>query len=170
MLKKTLINNAFAFAMYIMTLGLMFILSFVLLFFPLFIEAQVGLVIGILLYIMCGFFLIPVEKTTYLSVVSVFVIIAAVLAVVYWLAEPGASHYLWMAYFMFNPIARSLLEVLVNPHVPSRLEPIITFLSPLYPAVLFYLGMLLRRLYIKLRKKRKNADEPPHEEAPHDET
>jgi len=141
MLKKTLINNAIVLLAY----GLSTVVAWVGLYaFDRIVKSFIVTFIGIgciaaFLYVLCGFFLLPVEKRSFLSVVSV--IIAIIIAVIIF-ALFGDDGFI---YYVLNPIATPLLAF----DLPEILNIFVFFSSPLYPPLLFYLGMLLRRLIVK---------------------
>lgn len=94
------------------------------------------------LYILCGFFLMPVVKQSFLSVVSVAIILVILLFI---LVMSGSA----LGYFALNPI----VGVLKNFAFFTSAQFVVVMLSPVYPSLLFYLGMLLRRLVMIIMKK-----------------
>jgi len=144
MLKKTLINNAIALFAY----GLSTAAAWVCLYaFSRIINSF--MVIGCIaafLYVLCGFFLRPVTKLSFLSVVSIAIALIILLNIAVRLGERGLD------YYFLNPIAISLLELefdflMSNQHA-------VVLLSSAFPSLLFYLGMILRRLTVARRRSR----------------
>ena len=140
MLKKILINNAIALSVWGLSIvaawGCYYALSR-----PIIPLIAIGC-IAAFLYVLCGFFLMPVKKCSYLSVVSL--PIAMVIALLICVSLDGEG----LNYYLFNPVALALCFGL------GFLEPLYTFfalLSPVYPSLLFYLGMVLKKRIVKRR-------------------
>ena len=95
-------------------------------------------------YVVCGLFLLKlVEKYSFLSVISLPIIILVVsfivIAIRYSQMGGDAAFY----YYAVNPITIFLLGL----NLPAFLQVILTFLSPLIPSLLMWLGMVLRKLF-----------------------
>ena len=138
-LKKTLINNAIALAAYGVSLaaawGIYHIITF-----PIPEKTNpfaVFAAIAALLYVICGFFLIPVEERSYLSVVSVAIAMVIIIVICMSLGEDG------MIYYLLNPFVFLLLSL----ELPF--QGTIYLLSPFLPSLLIYLGMVLRKVVLK---------------------
>ena len=143
MLKKCLINNAIALSMYILSTALLVVV----LSFTEVPEAQYGFLLAIL-YMLGGFFLIPIKKLSFLSVISISVLLISLFVAFYLSTGEGDS---WIVYYVFNPIVFTLDAALWNT-APAFLFTLVVYLSAVLPSLLFYLGMLLRRLIVKAKK------------------
>jgi len=85
----------------------------------------------------------PVKKRSYLSVVSVAIALAVTLLILIRLGDIA------FGYYALNPIAGALWPL--NFSMP--IYGFVFYLSPVYPSLLFYLGMLLRRLVTVIIQK-----------------
>ena len=165
MFKKTLLNNLIVLLAYGLPIALF--LGDLYGVFPirlhLFTYRSIFSLSCMALYILCGFILIPVKKRIFLSVISpmvaiIFVVIAVML--------PSAGVYDGTILYAFNPV----FLLFFAEGTPLGLLSFAFILTPVLPSLLFFLGMLLRRLYIRLKKRGQNADEPPLENISDDET
>jgi len=145
MLKKTLINNVIALSVY----GLLSAVAYCCIRARAFAAFQnVNLLLMVIacfvafFCILCGFFLIPVENHSFLSVVSVTIAIIITFLICAFLDEAG------LIYYILNPIAVPLLAFDL-PGALQIVSAVLALLSPVYPSLLFYLGMVLRRLIVK---------------------
>ena len=119
------------------------------------------LVFIFLAYIACGFFLLKPVKKSFLSVLSVIiaVIIASVCVIIYY--ETWESDMSDMLFVVNPPLSYGILiNSIPMGRVANDVINVITiFLSPLFPSLLMYLGMVLRRCFNRLKgKKEKNCD------------
>ena len=150
MLKKTLINNAIALSAYGVSIAAAWgsLHIYALDAFDRIIpqNANPFLVEGCIaafLYVLCGFFLIPVKKRSYLSVASAAIAIIITLVICMSLGEGG------LIYLVLNPIAGALFGF----DFIQSLQPFVALLSPMFPSLFFYLGMVLRRLTVRRRSR-----------------
>jgi len=100
-------------------------------------------------YVICGFFFLkPVEKLSFLSVVSVAIILILVF-IFFAITASGRSEAYAFSIYYINPImpVSSWLFPSVLNGVSSVVAGILFFLSPLLPSLLLYLGMILRKLF-----------------------
>jgi len=94
-------------------------------------------VICTIVYIICGFFLKPVERFSFLSVLFV---IIALIGVGIFLAVNVNGDATFYNYFYFNPVAMPSLDL------PAIFASVLILLSPAIPSLLMYLGILIRKL------------------------
>jgi len=155
MYKKILMNNLIALLLYVLMSILLMALNMIIiqataafadiLVVPL---IAVPLCVAIIAYIFCGFLLKPVEKLSFLSVVSVTIALTILLIMFMQLGEAGVG------YYFMNPIAWPLLQ-LMQFDIINAFRPFVVFLtvvfylSPVFPSLLFYLGMVLRGRIVK---------------------
>ena len=138
MLKKTLINNAIALSVYWIWIEAAIWNAPYVLARSIAPNANSSIVEGCIaafLYVLCGFCLIPVKKRSFLSAVSVAIVLAAILIILIFLGD------IVLGYYAVNPIADALQYF----DFPMPIRYIVFFLNPVYPSLLFYLGMLLRK-------------------------
>jgi len=143
MIKKIIINNMIVLAVYVLSVYRLSIAasSFSALYRTLAPNTK-ALILGCIaafLYILCGFFLIQVGKRSFLSVVSIAIALVVILIILIMLRDAA------LGYYALNLIANSLQYF----NFPICIEYIVFFLSPVYPSLLFYLGMVLRRLIVR---------------------
>jgi len=147
MLKKTLINNVIALPAYVVATIAAGLVTFLLLeeYYEIFIGG-----IATLFYALCGFLLIPVKKLSFLSVVSVPVALTIMFLICVPMGEEG------MIYAFLIPIGISLAEIerRLGFYYPDNLWLVMVILTHVLPALLFYLGMVLRKL-IRSKKQSK---------------
>jgi len=93
-------------------------------------------------YAVCGVFLKPVEKLSFLSVAFVSVVLA--LALIFSIFSSDVPHAEFI-YFYMNPLAFSV-GILTSSSLPAL------YLSPVFPYLLMYLGIILRK-YLKYNVK-----------------
>jgi hypothetical protein len=155
MLKKTLINNAIVLAIHILSL----VIFAVVLILTEATEEQYVFLLAIL-YTLGGFFLIPVKKRSFLSVISISVVLIGLFVAIDLLSRVDDA-YLWGAYYFFNPTL-FILDDAIGYTAPRVLETLVFSLSTVFPSLLLYLGMVLRRLWRKATER--------EQEAPKDET
>jgi len=141
-LKKTLVNNAIALGGFVLSIAA--VIAF------LFITSRpegsfavvgCGIALFVLLYILCGFFLIPVRKFSFLSVLSVLLIPIIFLLTCILLDEVGT-----MAAFL-APFAFLLSEL--GHSLDYDFPDTVFFLAFAVPSLLMYLGMALRKVIVK---------------------
>jgi hypothetical protein len=144
MLKKILVNNLIALLFHLLSIVLFFETVAMLTS----LRSDEGFVviacITIILYVSCGFILKPVEKLSFLSVVSVAIVLAVILVTCIW---SDADEYGEIVYLYFNPILFPLTEFVFREPKTSTYHWYL--LSPVYPSLLMYLGMVIRRLALK---------------------
>ena len=146
MLKKNLINNAIALLAYgLSSVATLVICSFLL-------DRTENLYIftvciAAFLYVLCGFLLRPAKKLSFLSVVSIPIALIILLLICMQLGEAA------VLYYFLNPIAMPLIDSYL-----LRIPRIVFQISPLYPYLFFYLGILLRKLYSYLKYPRKRRE------------
>ena len=147
MLKKILLNNLIALLVQILSIVLFFaavaLISNLDEFFD---EFFMGFAcIPIPLYVLCGFVLKPVGKLSFLSVVSVAIVLAIILVAC---IRPGAiDGYGEIVYLYFTPFSFPLMFLF-----EKNIGYLIYLLSPVYPSLLMYLGMIIRRLVDRRRQ------------------
>ena len=151
-------NNGIALAVHAL-----FVVVFVLLSFSdVRLEGMTKSIVDIAIYLFCGlayiawgFFLLrPVKKNSFLSVISVIlaVIIAYICVTIHYTWDSGLGGML----FATNPALGSILSVFsfLPDRIFSGIAFILLFLSPLFPSLLIYFGMVLRRFLKKIRLKK----------------
>ena len=152
MLKKILLNNLIALLVHVKSIVLFIVLMLVTetLISPASADVicVVTTCISIILYVLCGFILKPVEKFSFLSVVSVAIVLAVILAAC---IRPGAiDEYGEIVYLYFNPFLFPLTGLFFRE--PKIITYPMFLLSPVYPSLLMYLGMIIRRKTASRRK------------------
>jgi len=96
------------------------------------------LLLPMLLYTVCGFCLKPLRKRTYLSPLSVAVLLAALLLITF------IFGFNLTAYLLANPFLAAV-DGLGTPAVSKALLPI----SPLIPSLLMLAGITLRKRFLR---------------------
>jgi len=145
MLKKTFLNNFFALFSYGLATAVVWICPYILnriipqLENPFILEGC----IATFLYILCGFFLIPVNKLSFLSVVSVPITLIISIFIVIPLVG--------LDYYILHPIAYFLRGL----DFFESIQLVVVLISSAFPSLLFYLGMVLRGLVVKKGDKAK---------------
>jgi hypothetical protein len=157
MLKKILINNAIALLSYvvvsILLLGLYMVITR-----PIAVVDSadaiaallyiVLLCVAILSNILCGFLLKPVGKLSILSAASVAIALTILLILSMQWGEAG------FAYYFLNPVAMFIMLFMEFEMIYS-FEPfvifltVLAFLSPVFPSLLFYLGLVLKKRIVR---------------------
>ena len=90
-------------------------------------------------YIVCGFFLKPLDRHLFLSVASIPILLVLVFLIC---SAFGAESGFY--YFYANPLAASIIRLL---RLSDVLNVILLLLSPLIPSLLVYTGMILRKCF-----------------------
>jgi len=131
MWKSRLINNAIALAAYA-AVAVLWNYSYDALFRLIPKALDLGLLMtlfSVVILVACGFFLKPVKKRSFLSVISP--LVASVLAFIIFIVLDADE---MLGYFAFNPLAAFFYGTLF------------VLLSPAIPSLLLYAGVLLRKL------------------------
>ncbi|MCL2503578.1 MAG: hypothetical protein FWE94_03085 [Coriobacteriia bacterium] len=108
--------------------------------------------ISVLSCVAIGFFLRPLEKSSFLSVVSVPA--ALVLAFIFLLAQGGESGFY---YFNLNPLAVLGYFLVLSNDSLVFLAPVMLLASPALPPLLMCAGMTLRKRFMNRRDNSKAA-------------
>jgi len=147
--KKICINNAIAIVVYGFTVALTIRMSYTVMA----IESRafnlyaIGFYAAVLCMV-CGFFLIPIKKRTFLSILPVsiaFVVFALAYLVL------STDSYAGFLFFSLNPFFMLFFMLELEP--PTELASIVFLLTPLLPSLYFYVGMLVRKLVRRIRAK-----------------
>lgn len=139
MWKTRLINNAISLAAYAALVALWNNIYVLYRIIPrAFGPDAVITVLGVVILVACGFFLKPVGKRSFLSVISP--LVASVLIFIYFMFQGGEDA---LGYLAFNPFAFSFGGLEVDG------VAIMVLLSPIIPSLLLYAGVLLRKLWAK---------------------
>jgi len=96
---------------------------------------------GILLCIVCGFFLKPTKELSFMSVISVgfAMVIIFIIDIV---SSMPHGEFIGFGYIAYNPICAKLLFL----NLPGMLmNTVILYSSPWFPSLLMYAGILLRK-------------------------
>jgi len=142
--KKYLFNNAVALAVHALIVAAFFLLQY-----SLVINDVTMMVVPFWAYIICGFFLKPVERFSFLSVISVAAVIA-IAWVCFFLFRLGTMYpaeWAGLEYIYFTPIA---LELAFPRYFSATLGVVLWFASPIIPSLIMYAGIVLRK-FIKRR-------------------
>jgi len=146
--KKIVINNAIALLVYGLSVALTIRMSYNVIAIEsrAFNLSTIGLYAAILC-MLCGVFLFPIKKRTFLSILPV-----SVVFVIFVLAFLSLSSDIYAGFILFalNPFAMLFFYSHFEP--PIVLLSFIFLLTPVLPSLFFYLGMLMRRLFRKLAK------------------
>ncbi|MCL1951802.1 MAG: FUSC family protein [Oscillospiraceae bacterium] len=138
MAKTRLINNAIALAVYAAIIAF---LNYGYVLIPRALDPEVLVaVLGAIILLGCGFFLKPVEKRSFLSVLSP--LAASVLVFICFMFLDGDDAF---GYFAFNPF--TLGALMMGEIVGEWGYTITVLLSPAIPSLLLYAGVLLRKLW-----------------------
>jgi len=149
-MKKYLFNNAVALAVHALIMATFFLFQYPLII--LYVTKRfygTPTVVLFLVYFICGFFLKPVEKFSFLSVISVaaVIVIAWVCFFVFRLGSMYPSEY-----YLFNPIAFACFTY--SLYIPDTLSLVLYYASliitHLIPSLIMYAGIVLRK-FIKRR-------------------
>ena len=148
-MKKHLINNAIALVVHALIAEISVFVLFIPILHSSFVDtAKILTVVLFFAYIICGFFLMPVKKFSFLSVAGLPVIIGIIL---FFLLNEGGE--IIMFYLYVNPISSFAY------YIPNNWERVLLWISSVFPSLLMYLGMLIRK-WVGAASAKKTASQP----------
>lgn len=152
-------NNAIALGVHILLCGCFSLLyTFLDGYFPydesIMLAVLLTVIVCILGYLACGFFLFrPVERFPFLSVSSLTVLIVIVDIIIVNQEQYRCGGY-GEALFLTNPVI-CIMNLLSFTGIPSiilqMIGLVVLFLGPLFPSLLLFLGMFLRKKFRKAK-------------------